>query len=641
MFVFHLQKSHIPYRDSKLTRILQESLGGNSRTTIIICCSPATFNEMETKSTLEFGRRAKTIKNVVIVNEELTAEEWKRRYERERDKVTRLRAQLAKYESELTRWRDGEKVPDDEQAGFNLMEVSAIAESGINLSTASSVTTIASKAASVGVGAVSPAGSANPLPPAQIVAAAGVGSGEPMSEQERNKFIEERTRLYAQLDEKDDEIDKYSQQLEKLKEQIVEQEEIFTSTRRDNDTIQTEITRLQQENESLKEEVKEVLQALEELAVNYDQKSQEFESKKSELEGLGDELNQKTTLLNGRESELQQLKDQLSQQRRRYVEMVTNLMKDLGEVGTVLGQNQNASFIGELKVSNDASKLDDEFTVTRLYISKMKSEVKALTARTQQLESYQAMCSNKIEGYEKELTESRLLISQYEAKMTSLQESMRELENKRRTLDETVDELREENATLKAAEEMHQVTSKEKEKEKVSVEQMKNALEQQIEKHRENHQKQLSSLRDEIAEKQTLVDNFKDANQKLTLALERLQQDYDRLKAEENEKSVKLHELTLLNEKCDQAKQDLKGLEETVAKELQSLFNLRKLFVEDFKNRFKKISVGEEPDDVTNGGGGSLAQKHKISFLENNLEQLTKVHKQVCCLFLFCCSIRV
>lgn len=50
-------KTHIPYRDSKLTRILQESLGGNARTTIVICCSPASFNEAETKSTLEFGKR--------------------------------------------------------------------------------------------------------------------------------------------------------------------------------------------------------------------------------------------------------------------------------------------------------------------------------------------------------------------------------------------------------------------------------------------------------------------------------------------------------------------------------------------------------------------------------------------------------
>lgn len=47
----------MPYRDSKLTRILQESLGGNSRTTIVICCSPASYNEGETKSTLLFGQR--------------------------------------------------------------------------------------------------------------------------------------------------------------------------------------------------------------------------------------------------------------------------------------------------------------------------------------------------------------------------------------------------------------------------------------------------------------------------------------------------------------------------------------------------------------------------------------------------------
>ena len=38
-------RQHVPYRDSKLTRILQESLGGNSRTTIIICCSPSSYNE--------------------------------------------------------------------------------------------------------------------------------------------------------------------------------------------------------------------------------------------------------------------------------------------------------------------------------------------------------------------------------------------------------------------------------------------------------------------------------------------------------------------------------------------------------------------------------------------------------------------
>jgi kinesin family protein 5 len=51
--------------------------------------------------------RAKCIKNSVMVNEELTAEEWKRRWEKEREKVARLKGQLSRAEIELERWRRG------------------------------------------------------------------------------------------------------------------------------------------------------------------------------------------------------------------------------------------------------------------------------------------------------------------------------------------------------------------------------------------------------------------------------------------------------------------------------------------------------------------------------------------------------
>lgn len=51
--------------------------------------------------------RAKCIKNSVTVNEELTAEEWKRRWEKEREKVARLKGQLSRAEMELERWRRG------------------------------------------------------------------------------------------------------------------------------------------------------------------------------------------------------------------------------------------------------------------------------------------------------------------------------------------------------------------------------------------------------------------------------------------------------------------------------------------------------------------------------------------------------
>jgi kinesin family protein 5 len=71
------KSTHVPYRDSKLTRVLQDSLGGNAKTSLIITCSPSAFNEMETLSTLRFGMRAKAIKNKPKVNRELTVAELK------------------------------------------------------------------------------------------------------------------------------------------------------------------------------------------------------------------------------------------------------------------------------------------------------------------------------------------------------------------------------------------------------------------------------------------------------------------------------------------------------------------------------------------------------------------------------------
>lgn len=64
------KERHIPYRDSKLTFILRDSLGGNSKTVIIANISPSIINLGETLSTLEFARRAKQIKNRAVVNED-------------------------------------------------------------------------------------------------------------------------------------------------------------------------------------------------------------------------------------------------------------------------------------------------------------------------------------------------------------------------------------------------------------------------------------------------------------------------------------------------------------------------------------------------------------------------------------------
>jgi len=62
--------THIPYRDSKLTRLLQDSLGGNTKTVMIAALSPADYNYDETLSTLRYADRAKSIKNKPKINED-------------------------------------------------------------------------------------------------------------------------------------------------------------------------------------------------------------------------------------------------------------------------------------------------------------------------------------------------------------------------------------------------------------------------------------------------------------------------------------------------------------------------------------------------------------------------------------------
>uniref|UniRef100_A0A452RPV4 Kinesin-like protein n=1 Tax=Ursus americanus TaxID=9643 RepID=A0A452RPV4_URSAM len=559
-------KTHVPYRDSKMTRILQDSLGGNCRTTIVICCSPSVFNEAETKSTLMFGQRAKTIKNTVSVNLELTAEEWKKKYEKEKEKNKTLKNVIQHLELELNRWRNGEAVPEDEQISAKDQKTLEPCDN-------------------------------TPI----IDNIAPVVSG--ISAEEKEKYDEEISSLYRQLDDKDDEINQQSQLAEKLKQQMLDQDELLASTRRDYEKIQEELTRLQIENEAAKDEVKEVLQALEELAVNYDQKSQEVEDKTRANEQLTDELAQKTTTLTTTQRELSQLQELSNHQKKRATEILNLLLKDLGEIGGIIGTN-------------------DVKTVSQPLFCPLYLLLEWCDPKQAGSASQDGRCWSLTPPF------YLFVYLKHEAKIKSLTDYMQNMEQKRRQLEESQDSLSEELAKLRAQEKMHEVSFQDKEKEHLTrlqdAEEMKKALEQQMESHREAHQKQLSRLRDEIEEKQKIIDEIRDLNQKLQLEQEKLSSDYNKLKVEDQEREMKLEKLLLLNDKREQAREDLKGLEETVSRELQTLHNLRKLFVQDLTARVKK-SVELDSDD----GGGSAAQKQKISFLENNLEQLTKVHKQL------------
>lgn len=86
------KSKHIPYRDSQLTRLLQDSLGGNTKTVMIANVGPSAYNYDETLSTLKYANSAKNIKNDVRINED-PKDALLRQFQEE---IKKLREQVAK-----------------------------------------------------------------------------------------------------------------------------------------------------------------------------------------------------------------------------------------------------------------------------------------------------------------------------------------------------------------------------------------------------------------------------------------------------------------------------------------------------------------------------------------------------------------
>ncbi|KAM4039037.1 kinesin-like protein KIF21A isoform 6-T6 [Anomaloglossus baeobatrachus] len=95
--------THVPYRDSKLTRLLQDSLGGNSQTVMIACVSPSDRDFMETLNTLKYANRARNIKNKVMVNQDRTSQQ-----------INALRNEITRLQMELMEYKTGKRIIDEE-----------------------------------------------------------------------------------------------------------------------------------------------------------------------------------------------------------------------------------------------------------------------------------------------------------------------------------------------------------------------------------------------------------------------------------------------------------------------------------------------------------------------------------------------
>ena len=99
------KKRHVPYRDSKLTHLLKDSLGGNTKTSLIVTCSSDEYNFSETVSTLKFATRAKKMKNTVSVNQQLSTKELQTLVEIYKKKLGEANETIAKLNAIVNKMR--------------------------------------------------------------------------------------------------------------------------------------------------------------------------------------------------------------------------------------------------------------------------------------------------------------------------------------------------------------------------------------------------------------------------------------------------------------------------------------------------------------------------------------------------------
>ncbi|TRM62492.1 P-loop containing nucleoside triphosphate hydrolase protein [Schizophyllum amplum] len=246
---------YVPYRDSKLTRILQESLGGNSRTTLIINCSPCAYNETETISTLRFGIRAKSIKNAARVNAELSPQELKGLLQKSQAANGSYQKYIAAMEAELAIWRSGGTVEESDWATPGKAGAPASAAKSEPKKAPTSPTPSSSMSTSRSMTPVNPAieNLKGDFPDSRPQTPTVLG----LEKDEREDFLRRENELTDALGERESALNAAEKLVKELKEELTFLKEQEATVNKENKTMATQVNELRLQVERLNYDNKE------------------------------------------------------------------------------------------------------------------------------------------------------------------------------------------------------------------------------------------------------------------------------------------------------------------------------------------------------------------------------------------------
>ncbi|KAK0228557.1 kinesin heavy chain [Armillaria fumosa] len=564
---------YIPYRDSKLTRILQESLGGNSRTTLIINCSPSSYNEAETLSTLRFGIRAKSIKNSARVNTELSPLELKGLLGKAQAANVSYQKYIAALEAELAIWRSGGHVEEVEWATpgkTGAPATPAVAAPTKKTPSSSSPSTPAPSSRSLTPVPVNPAieglRSDDSRPQTPTV----VG----LEKDEREDFLKRENEISDQLAERESALVAAEKLIKELKEELAFLKEQEASVNKENKSMSSQINEFRLQVERLDYDNKEGVITIDIL------KEQNTDSK----------------------NELDELKKQIS-------ELKSAQKESSAEDKEKRKQEKMALMMAKFDTQGAFSEKDDQLRqiLAKLDAADPVSSLTAgdLTAIRRQLAEGQSLVRETVDRLRQSQEENEMITrrrDELESRVTSLETEYEEL------LEKTIHD--EETSNVDIAE---------------SMVDLKNKLEAQYAAKRDAHLSEVVDLKQQLDMKANEV-------RSLNASIESLKSVNEELKRAFAVTSAGIEGGKNLAESA----QDLERTRKAINVQLAEFDGVKKSLMRDLQNRCEKVveleiqldEIKEQYNNVIRNSN-SKAQQKKMAFLERNLEQLTLVQKQL------------
>lgn len=559
------KSSHIPYRDSKLTRILQESLGGNSRTTLIVNASPCVYNADETLSTLRFGVRAKSIKNKARVNAELSPAELKALLKKAKADNERYQQYIANLEAELKTWRSGGKVPESEWADASKVVVGQGAPVA---------------AAPASTPSLTPSTQSRPLTPAvenlrELASRPETPSAVSIDKDERDEFLRRENELSDQIAEKEVALKSAEASLREATQELAFYREQEASLSKDNKSMTSEINEIKLQLERVTYEHKDATITLDILKEQNKDLSAELEELRKSLADTAKSA--KDPSQEGKE--------------RKKAERMAQMMADFNQGIVSEKEEQIRETLAKLENAGSAGSgalSADDLSMLREQLLDSQSLVREQTERVRQAHE------------ENELLHQR----------------RQELESRFATLAAEYEELLDK--SLKAEEANHVNVD-------VTVEDLKAKLESQYASKREAQASEITDLKrqmelkaKEIAVLTSSNDNLKSTNEELKRAFavttagveggRNLAESARELERVRKTMAAQLSEFDTMKKSL---MRDLQNRCEKVVELEISLDESREQYNNVVRN------------------SNSKAQQKKMAFLERNLEQLTNVQKQL------------